>query len=55
LACNLISVENKIVVAKGVSQQFKENLAHEGYLIEEIDTAEYRKGGGSIKCLSFEF
>jgi len=55
LACNLVCIDNKIIVAQGISQNFKDELSKYGYTIYEIDTTEYRKGGGSIKCLSFEF
>lgn len=55
LACNLIHIDNNIVIGKGISQSLKDDLSNHGYLTYEIDMKEYLKGGGSIKCVSFEF
>ncbi len=55
LACNLVHVGEDIVVGKGVTQTFKDALTAHGYRVHEIPMAEYLKGGGSVKCCSFEF
>ena len=55
LACNLVKIDNHIVVAKGISDHLRSQFEQKKFVIHEIDTEEFRKGGGSIKCLSFEF
>jgi N-dimethylarginine dimethylaminohydrolase len=55
LACNLVRVGKDIVIGKGISESLKENLAKFGYTTHEIDMREYLKGGGSVKCCTFEF
>lgn len=55
LACNLVHLGKNIVIGKGITGQFKEKLAKFGYTTHEVDMAEYLKGGGSVKCCTFEF
>lgn len=55
LACNLVHSGKNIVFAKGTSKPLREKLQTLGYTIHEVDMTEYIKGGGSIKCVSFEF
>jgi N-dimethylarginine dimethylaminohydrolase len=55
LACNACIVENTIVIGKGISQQLKDEFKAAGYNTKEVDMNEYRKGGGSVKCLTLEF
>lgn len=55
LACNLVHAGKNIVFAKGCSESLREKLHEEGYSLYEVDTTEYIKGGGSVKCISFEF
>lgn len=55
LACNLVHIGNTIVVGKGITQKLKNELKKRGYQTYEIDMKEYLKGGGSVKCASFEF
>jgi N-dimethylarginine dimethylaminohydrolase len=54
IGCNLVTVGKNIVVGKGISLALIETLAKFGYKVHEIDTTEYLKGGGSVKCLSLE-
>lgn len=55
IACNLVKIDNHIVIAKGISDSLRAQFAAKNLTVHEIDTEEFRKGGGSIKCLSFEF
>ena len=55
LACNLINAGKNIVFAKGSSKVLREKLEGLGYILHEVDMTEYIKGGGSVKCISFEF
>lgn len=55
IACNMVIVGNNIVHGAGISHSLSENLGNLGYSLHSIDTREYIKGGGSVKCVSFEF
>ena len=55
LACNLVHIGNNIIVGKGISNTLKNSLKKFDYTIHEIDMSEYHKGGGSVKCCTFEF
>jgi N-dimethylarginine dimethylaminohydrolase len=55
LACNLIRAGKNIVFAKGQSKPLREKLEGLGYVLHEVEMDEYIKGGGSVKCVSFEF
>lgn len=55
LACNMVHIGTHIVVGKGITQGFMDALETRGYTVHEIPMAEYLKGGGSVKCCSFEF
>ena len=55
LACNLVHVGKDIIVGKGTSEMFQNELSKRGYTIHEIPMIEYLKGGGSVKCCSLEF
>lgn len=53
--CNLVMVGKNIVAGKGISQELKNNLTKYGFITHEVEMTEYRKGGGSVKCLTLEF
>lgn len=55
LACNLCCIGKDIVLGAGITQELKDNLAAVGYNTHEVDMTEYLKGGGSVKCCTFEF
>lgn len=55
LACNGVVVGKTIVMNRGVSQELKEAIAKNGYMVREVATREYLKSGGSVKCLTLEF
>ncbi|MEI6533146.1 MAG: arginine deiminase-related protein [Candidatus Roizmanbacteria bacterium] len=55
LACNLVHIGKNIIVGKGISAQLKISLTNLNFTIHEIDMSEYLKGGGSVKCCTFEF
>jgi N-dimethylarginine dimethylaminohydrolase len=55
MGCNAEVIVRTIVVAAGISKNLKSKYAELGYTTKEIPMDEYRKGGGSIKCLSLEF
>ncbi len=54
-ACNLVVAGKNIVIGKGISAMLRINLNKLGFEIYEIPMNEYRKGGGSVKCLTLEF
>lgn len=54
LCCNQVVFGNNIVLGKGITLALIEKLGGLGYKVHEIDTTEYLKGGGSVKCLSLE-
>lgn len=55
MACNLVAVNKTVVIAKGISDELKSEIEKFGFKIVEIPMNEFRKGGGSIKCLTLEF
>ncbi len=55
IACNLVHVGKHIVIGKGITTELKQKMEKLGYTIHEVDMAEYLKGGGSVKCCTFEF
>lgn len=55
LACNLVHIGRNIVVNGNITNNLKETLKSHGYTVHGVETAEYIKGGGSAKCISFEF
>lgn len=55
MACNLIAVDKTVVVAKGIGNKLKSKIEKYGFKTIEIPMDEFRKGGGSIKCLTLEF
>jgi N-dimethylarginine dimethylaminohydrolase len=54
-SCNLVMVNKNIVIGKGISANLKNKFAQYGFGINEVGMDEYRKGGGSVKCLTLEF
>lgn len=54
-ACNAVVIDKTIVVGKGISQKLKDIFASYGFKTKEVPMDEYRKGGGSVKCLTLEF
>lgn len=55
MACNLVVVDKTVVIARGISDKLKGDIKKHGFDVVEIPMDEYRKGGGSIKCLTLEF
>lgn len=55
LACNLVHIGKNIVVNDNITDALKRTLKSHGYTVHGVETAEYIKGGGSAKCISFEF
>ena len=55
LACNLCCIGKEIVLGAGITPELKEKLTSVGYNTHEVDMKEYLKGGGSVKCCTFEF
>ncbi len=55
LACNLVVVENTIVTGKGISRELKRAYRDRGFSVREVKMDEFRKGGGSVKCLTLEY
>ncbi len=54
-ACNLVTAGKNIIVGKGISEELKNNFEKYGFSAHEVEMDEYRKGGGSVKCLTLEF
>lgn len=55
MACNLVPVDHTLVVGKGISDDLKKDFDKHGFDFLEVPMDEYRKGGGSVKCLTLEF
>lgn len=55
IACNMVRVGKHVVHGAGISAELQEALTNLGFVLHAIDTTEYIKGGGSVKCVSFEF
>ena len=55
LCCNLVVVGNTIVVGKGISNELNATFKKHGFETVEVPMKEFRKGGGSVKCLTLEF
>lgn len=55
LGCNLVTVDKHLITALGISDTLKQEFKKLGFVVHLVDTIEYRKGGGSVKCMSFEF
>lgn len=55
LCCNMVHVGHAIVVNSNLTHDLKTTLSSRGYTVHGVETAEYIKGGGSVKCVSFEF
>ncbi len=55
LACNLVTIDNHLITALGISDTLQTELEKLGFIVHLVDTVEYRKGGGSVRCMTFEF
>lgn len=55
LGCNLVTKNNHLITAKGITPTLLKEFVELGYTVHQVDTMEYRKGGGSVKCMTFEF
>lgn len=55
LACNAVVTNKTIVLGKGISDALKNDFEKAGFGTKEVPMDEYRKGGGSVKCLTLEF
>lgn len=55
MVCNLVTIGKTVVVAKGISDKLKSEVERYGFKVLAIPMDEFRKGGGSIKCLTLEF
>jgi len=48
-------INKNVVIGQGISGKLKRDIERYGFKAVEIPMEEYRKGGGSIKCLTLEF
>jgi N-dimethylarginine dimethylaminohydrolase len=55
MGCNLVVIDKRVVMAKGITEATKEKVAAQGFEVVEVDTTELLKGGGSVKCVTLEF
>ena len=55
LACNLVVIEKTVITSQGVTKEFKDNLAAYSFSIKEVPMDQFLKGGGGVKCLTFEY
>ncbi len=55
LACNLVVADKTIVISKGITNELKQQFEKYGFAVAEVPMDEFRKGGGSVKCLTLEF
>lgn len=54
-SCNLVVVGKNVVIGKGISEKLKSDFNKFGFVSHEVEMSEYRKGGGSVKCLTLEY
>lgn len=54
LCCNLVSTDHTLVTAKGITDELRYTLENAGRRVIETPMSEFRKGGGSVKCLTLE-
>jgi N-dimethylarginine dimethylaminohydrolase len=50
-----VHIDKTIIVGQGITTDLKDKLGKFGYNIFEVPMIEYLKGGGSVKCCTFEF
>ena len=55
MVCNLVTINKTVVIAEGISNKLKNDIMEHRLNVIEIPMDEFRKGGGSIKCLTLEF
>lgn len=55
MCCNMFVTGDTIVVGNGVSNDYRRTLEKEGFEVIEVAMDEFRRGGGSVKCLTLEF
>ena len=53
-SANCLSINGKVLISKGYPHT-KKLIENEGFEILEIEMSEFRKGGGSLTCLSIIF
>jgi N-dimethylarginine dimethylaminohydrolase len=53
LACNLVVVDKNVII-NDISDELKNEIESYGYTVHRVNTSEYIKGGGSVKCLSLQ-
>jgi dimethylargininase len=53
-SANCLSINGKVIISKGFPRT-KAGIAAAGFEISELDMSEFRKGGGSLTCLSILF
>lgn len=54
MAPNLLRFGNDLVMAEGITDTLKTTLESHGFKVHTVNTSEFLKGGGSIKCLSMQ-
>jgi len=53
-ACNMVTIDGKVIVTQGISDELKDQLRPYVDLISTVPMSEYIKGGGSVHCASLE-
>jgi len=53
-ACNLVTLENDLIMTQGISNELKDTLTQKGFRIITVPMSQYLKGGGSVHCVSME-
>ena len=53
-ACNLVIIENHIIINRKISKKLKSKLESYGFTVHGLKMTEYLQGGGSVKCLSLQ-
>jgi N-dimethylarginine dimethylaminohydrolase len=54
LACNTITIGDTVMLSSQECPKFKAQLADSGYHVIDLDTSEFHKAGGGVKCLTLE-
>ena len=54
-ACNGVVLSNTLIIGRGISEELKAQIITAGFVVVEVPMDEYRKGGGSVRCVTLLF
>ncbi len=54
MACNLVVIDKHVVISQGISPTLHHAIEKEGFEVHEMNTSEFLKAGGGVKCMTME-